>query len=97
MDAAAIATAAKHILELEKALGWLRAHGLQALDHSDAQSFGVSFSLNSCSALPGAKEAASALSAQARLMSTSLLQAAIRDAENTIQIYRNQIAEAVKD
>lgn len=95
MNAAAIESAAKEISRLTLALGWLRSHGLQAL-MPVGDAFSVVVSLNSCSALPGAKEAATQLGAQARLvMGGEVLANAIKDAENTIEILREKIAREV--
>lgn len=93
MDALKIEEAAKKIRELSAALEWLRSNGKRALPPGDREAFGITVSLNSCSALSGAKEAAAQLSACARWLSHDILEHAIRDAENTIEIYKQQIAK----
>jgi hypothetical protein len=95
VNASAIVTAAKRIGELDAALAWMRSHGLQALNPADKDAFGVHVSLNSCSGLNGAKEAATQLSGVARHFGLQILQSAITDAENTIEILRQQIEREI--
>ena len=93
MNAAAVAGAAHKIADLEAALRWMRDHGKDALNPKCEQAFGISVSLNHASACAGAHEARVHLSAQARLFGHEILAAAIKDAENTIEIYKQQIAD----
>ena len=95
MNAGVIADAAGKIAELSEALIWLRENGEQALNHRAPETFGVSFSLNSCSALRGSTQAAKQLAAVARTFSPEIRARAIEDAENTIEILRQRIADEV--
>lgn len=95
MNSDRIEVAAKRISELTSALQWMREHGNQAINPSCRDTFGVHVVLNSCSALPGATEASRQLSAVARLLGREILANAITDAENTIEILRQQIADEV--
>lgn len=95
MNATAIESAARQISALSAALQWMRENGNQALNPADKDAFGVNVALNSCSALPGAKEAAAQLSACARHFGPQILAAAIKDAESTIEILRDRIAREV--
>lgn len=94
MNTATIQSAAIQIAHLTAALKWMQEHGKQALA-PHPETFSVVVSLNSCSALPGAKEAAVQLGAQGRLLGHEMLANAIKDAENTIEILRQQIAREV--
>lgn len=94
MNAARIASAAGQIADLTAALEWLREHGAR-LDPRDKDAFGVHVALNACSALPGAKQASAQLSAMAKLLAPVMVANAITNAENTIEILRQQIADEV--
>lgn len=92
MNAVEILSAAQKIQHLQEALIWMRENGRSAIDPHSRDAFGVHISLNSCSALRGAKEASVQLSAQAKLLGQEILENAIKDAENTIEILRQKIA-----
>jgi|WetSurMetagenome_2_1015567.scaffolds.fasta_scaffold01778_11 hypothetical protein len=94
MNPERILHAANEIDRLTTALGWLRSNG-HALSHRQKDSFSISVHLNSCSALPGAKEAQAQMSAIARLQIEEIVACAIKDAVNTIEIHRAAIAAEV--
>ena len=73
---------------LESALKWLTEHRRQ-LDGKDT--FSIAIRLNSCIALFGAKEAERHLSDIAQLHIQEIIDHAMRDAVNTIEIHRDVI------
>lgn len=95
LDATQIKIAAEEIRDLMQALEWMREYGKRVLGSPDREAFGITVSINSCSALPGAKEAAEQLGEVAFTFGPQILEAAIEDAENTIEIYRQQIERAI--
>lgn len=92
MDVDLIARAVRDIRELEPALSWLKEYGA-ALVSEDKSSFAVSITPTYASACPGAKEAAVQLTAVACLHIAEIVRHAIEDAENTIELRREQIRQ----
>lgn len=92
MNTVRIRQAAQEIDRLSSALSWLKEHG-GVLDPRSKDAFGVNVAINHASALPGSKEAAGQLSAIAKLHIREIVEDAIRDAENTIEMHRSALRE----
>lgn len=92
MNTARIRNAASEIERLSNALAWLREHGAN-LNHRDRDSFEAFVRVHRASALTGADEANKQLSAMARLQIQDLVNLAIVDAENTIEMHRSALRE----
>lgn len=80
------------IEKLTPALNWLEEYG-PGLDYKVKESFEISFRPIAASACPGAKEAAEQIGAIARLHIVDIIDHAIRDAVNTIDMERDAIRE----
>lgn len=87
-----IADAAKEIERLGSALEWLREFGPQ-LSPRDKESFGMSFRVIMAAAHYGSHEAESQLSAAAKLLIKDIVEVAIKDAENTVELLETAIKE----
>ncbi len=91
MNAARIEQLARQVAHLTEALVWLTENGQNALNPKDRDAFSITVHLNSCSALRGAAQATIQLGAVARHFAPHILEQAIQDARNTIEIYRSEI------
>lgn len=92
MNTARIIHAAREIERLTIAVVWLREHS-GGFNHRDKDSFEAFVRVHRASALPGADEANKQLSAMARLQIQDLVNLAIVDAENTIEMHRSALRE----
>ncbi|MDK4703858.1 hypothetical protein PH562_16525 [Rhizobium sp. CNPSo 4062] len=90
MNTARIESAAKAISENKKALEWLLQYGTQ-LTGRDRDQASLSVHLNFASALAGAKEAEKILSSFASINLPEIVQTAIRNCRNTIELEREAI------
>ncbi len=95
MNTARIRHAANEIDRLEKALSWLTEHGVKiSKDGKEEMTYRPNFA-GSCN---GAKEAAEVLSAMASNRLPDLIQAALENCQNTIEIHRETLRnEATKE
>ena len=87
-----VAQAAHEIDTLTTALAWLREYGVQ-LSHRDKDTFDLTFRAIAAGACNGVREAEKQISAVARTKIKEIIEAAIRDAENTIVLNRAVIKE----
>lgn len=90
MDARRIESAAKTISENEVALEWLLQYGTQ-LTGRDKDQASVSVHIGFAGACTGAKEAEKIMSSFGRLSLPEIVQAAIRNCRNTIELERDAI------
>lgn len=90
MNVARIETAAKTISENEKALEWLLVYGVQ-LTGKDNEQASMSVHLGFAAACTGAKEAEKILSSFARINIPEIVQTAIRNCRNTIELESDAI------
>ena len=95
MNVSRIVSAATGIQRLTSALEWLRSHG-SGLHPDDKDGFSIIVRLNTASALPGAKEAEEKLSAIAKLHIKAILEHAITDCVNTIEIHKDTLRTEAK-
>lgn len=95
IDTIGVTQRANNIARLTKALAWLKEYG-HTMNAKHRYSFDISVRPISASTLPGAKEAEEQMTAVARLHIENIVQHAIVDAENTIEIEKSWLREALK-
>lgn len=94
MNVERIKQCADRIARNETALAWLEEHGAK-LTGGDREGFRLSFIPAFAGSCPGAKEATEVLDAMARFQIEEIVQAAIRNCQNTIIMDRDAIQEEV--
>lgn len=92
MNTIRIAQAVRDIETNVAALKWLEEHG-RYLTARDRDSFSVDLRVHTASACPGAKEAVAVLNSFARFEIEKLVQTAITNCRNTIEIAQATIVE----
>lgn len=95
MNTARIARAIADIDTNTEALKWLQEYG-PSLTGRDRDEASVNVRIAFAAACPGAKQAAEVLSSFATLSLPDLVQTAIKNCENTIEMARSAIREEVQ-
>ena len=93
-NAKRVVHAAQEIERLSRAYGWISTYG-KALSHRDHKSFLIAFEAIDSSACVGSREAEVQLTAIAATLIQDIVAAALRDAENTIELHKEAIREEV--
>lgn len=94
MNVGRIKQCADRIERNEAALKWLEEYGAKLLPQ-DRDGFSLTFTPAFAASCPGSKEAKEAIDAMARFEIGQIIQAAIRNCQNTIILDRDAIQEEV--
>ncbi len=90
MNTQYVEDAVKRLCQLDAALKWLRANGESAFNMAN-NGYRVDFAFYHGSRLDGCKEAEIQLSGCVKVLGLQILETAIKDAENTIEVIKQGI------
>lgn len=93
MNTSRITHAAKEIERLQEAIKWLEEFGPKVTDHEASEHANVSIRMNFAGSCRGAKEAGEIVSEMVGNRMRDLLQDALENCQNTIEIHRQVIRD----
>ncbi|MGB1266341.1 MAG: hypothetical protein ACPG6L_11520 [Nereida ignava] len=93
MNTSRITHAAKEIERLQMAVKWLEEFGPKVNNHEASEHANVSIRMNFAGSCNGAKEVGEIISTMVGNRMRDLIDDALKNCENTIEIYRNVIRD----